>query len=143
MFVPKHGTALVCIDGRVQMPVIHYMKARFALDYVDIISEPGINRLVAEGANDSFLDWIVRKIRITLDRHGSNHIAVVGHFDCGANPAPELEQAIHTRQAIDRLRPFMPDYVQFCALWVNARRGISEIRDPKTMHALPAMRRRA
>jgi Putative carbonic anhydrase len=34
----KFGTAINCMDGRVQEPVINWMKVRYGLDYVDMIN---------------------------------------------------------------------------------------------------------
>ena len=34
-------TAINCMDGRVQLPVIYYLKERFGVPYVDVITEPG------------------------------------------------------------------------------------------------------
>ena len=45
----KFCTAVNCMDGRVQLPVISYMMDRFGADCVDVISEPGPNRIIAEG----------------------------------------------------------------------------------------------
>ena len=38
-------TAINCMDGRVQLPVIRFLQERFKVDYVDVISEPGPNLL--------------------------------------------------------------------------------------------------
>ena len=35
------ATAINCMDGRVQLPVIKFLQERFKAEYVDIISEPG------------------------------------------------------------------------------------------------------
>jgi len=37
-------TAINCMDGRVQIPVISFLEERFNARYVDVISEPGPNR---------------------------------------------------------------------------------------------------
>ncbi len=40
----SHGTfatAINCMDGRVQLPVIAYLKSKYVVDYVDAITEPG------------------------------------------------------------------------------------------------------
>ena len=34
-------TAVTCIDGRVQLPVIHYLTRRFHVEFVDIVSDTG------------------------------------------------------------------------------------------------------
>jgi hypothetical protein len=127
MFTPRFGTAVTCMDGRIQLPVIRYLKARYSLDYVDVIAEPGMNGFIAEYGDEGFMDRLVRKIRISLEGHGSRHIAVVGHHDCLGNPVPREKQHEHTRLAIQRLKPIFMDEVIFCGLWVNERWGVNEI----------------
>ena len=41
-------TAINCVDGRVQVPVINYLKKRFKVDYVNVVSEPGPSKILAE-----------------------------------------------------------------------------------------------
>jgi Putative carbonic anhydrase len=36
------GTAINCIDGRVQLPVIGWIRGVLALEYVDLVTELGI-----------------------------------------------------------------------------------------------------
>ena len=52
-------TAINCMDGRVQIPVITYLKERFKADYVDVVSEPGPNRILAEGSDQPVLVTVI------------------------------------------------------------------------------------
>jgi hypothetical protein len=45
----KFATALNCMDGRVQITIIEFLKKKFKVDYVDMITEPGIDKILAEG----------------------------------------------------------------------------------------------
>ena len=45
----KFGTAINCMDGRVQLPVTDWMKRQLHLDYIDMITEPGPDKVVAGG----------------------------------------------------------------------------------------------
>ena len=47
MPVGSFGTAINCIDGRVQLPVINWMKATHHVDWVDVITEPGADEALA------------------------------------------------------------------------------------------------
>ncbi|HEY5561552.1 MAG TPA: carbonic anhydrase [Clostridiaceae bacterium] len=82
------GTALNCIDGRTQIPVIKWMKENFAVDYVDLVTEPGMDKVLSQG------DWIRiesfrEKVIISIEAHDSTVVAVVGHYDCAANPVSD------------------------------------------------------
>ena len=79
------GTALNCIDGRTQIPVITWMKENFGVDYVDLITEPGMDKVLSQG------EWaeterIKEKVVISITAHASKVVVVVGHYDCAANP---------------------------------------------------------
>jgi hypothetical protein len=47
------GTAINCIDGRVQEPVAAWLKERYHLDYVDMITEPGADKVLATGSPEA------------------------------------------------------------------------------------------
>ncbi len=42
------AVAINCMDGRIQIPVIDYVKKRFHVRYVDMITEPGPVRILSE-----------------------------------------------------------------------------------------------
>ncbi len=42
------ATAINCMDGRVQIPAIEWLKRRHQIDYVDMITEPGPNKILSE-----------------------------------------------------------------------------------------------
>jgi len=48
-------TAINCMDGRTQEPIINFMKQRFKVDYVDMINEPGPVKALAGNDNLDFL----------------------------------------------------------------------------------------
>ena len=63
----KFATCLNCIDGRVQIPVIQWIKENYNVEYVDMITEPGIDGvLTSEGIN---IEGILQKINISIDKH--------------------------------------------------------------------------
>jgi len=43
----KFATCLNCMDGRVQLPVIHWIKENYGVDYVDMITEAGMDGALA------------------------------------------------------------------------------------------------
>ncbi|MFC1855647.1 carbonic anhydrase [Thermodesulfobacteriota bacterium] len=93
-------TAINCIDGRTQLPVIEYLKKRFNVEYVDMVTEPGPNLLLAKGEDTFKLESVISRCDISVEKHLSSGIAIVGHYDCAGNPAPKEEQLKHIEQAI-------------------------------------------
>ena len=121
-------TAINCMDGRVQLPVIQYLKKHFKVEYVDTITEPGPNATLAKRISASAVESIHRRIRISVDRHKSAGIAVVGHADCAGNPAGEREQTEHTLEAMRYLKEMYPG-LPVVGFWVNEAWEVSEVPD--------------
>ncbi|MBF0431565.1 MAG: hypothetical protein HQK83_09815 [Fibrobacteria bacterium] len=119
-------TAVNCIDGRVQLPVINYLMSRFGVKYIDSVTEPGPNLILAKKDDDETIASIIKRIRISVDHHKSSGIAVVGHYDCAGNPAPCEDQAEHTCEAIKTIKEAFPD-IDLLGLWVDENWEVSEV----------------
>jgi carbonic anhydrase len=120
-------TAINCMDGRVQLPVITYLQERFGAAHVDVVSEPGPNRLLAGTTDPGTVESILKRVNISVEKHHSKGIAVIGHHDCAGNPASEEEQYLHTKEAVAMLRKKYPD-VEIIGLWVDEKWKVIEIR---------------
>jgi hypothetical protein len=99
---PKYVTCLNCIDGRAQLPVIKWITLNYDVDFVDMITEPGMNGILAN--KNSNLDDILRKVDISREAHKTNEIFVVGHYDCVANPVDKQTHLEQIKKAMQRLR---------------------------------------
>ncbi|MDY7010674.1 MAG: carbonic anhydrase [Planctomycetota bacterium] len=119
-------TAINCMDGRVQLPVIHFLKERFDAEYVDAVTEPGPNFILSEQTDPQAVESILHRVGISVNKHGSKGIAVVGHYDCARNPAGKDEQFSHTRTAVAFLKEHCPD-TKIIALWVDENWQVSEM----------------
>ena len=115
------------MDGRVQLPVSEYLKVRFGVEFVDTITEPGPNRILAEETDARLLSSLVERLRISIEQHGSVGIAVAGHHDCAGNPSAEPEQEAHTRAAMGVVRKWFPD-IPVIGLWVDAEWTVRELK---------------
>ncbi len=111
----KFGCAVNCMDGRTQVPVIGWMKTNFGVDFVDMITEPGIVRLFE---NDEKFQEIVEKIKISAEKHGSEVIAVVAHHDCAGNPVGKDKQVEQLLNAVQKLKRVFRN-ARIFGLWVN------------------------
>lgn len=119
-------TVVNCMDGRVQIPVINYLKNRFDAKYVDSITEPGPNYLLAEQRDFSLLHSIEQRLKISVQKHNSGAIAIVGHHDCAGNPTPEDIQLGHIAKAKEWLKQKYPK-TEVIGLWVNENWEVAEI----------------
>jgi carbonic anhydrase len=111
-------TAVTCIDGRIHIPVITFLKERYNVDYVDMVSEPGPNRILADATDQPTVESIIRRVKISVEKHQSSTIAVVGHYDCAGNPSTDAEQSEHTAAAVSSIQKEFPD-LTVVGLWVD------------------------
>jgi hypothetical protein len=121
-------TAINCMDGRAQTPVIRYLQERFGVEHVDMVTEPGPNRILAEGRDAEAITSIERRVQLSVQRHGSVGIAVIGHHDCAGNPSPAHQQNQHTRAALLWVRSAFPG-VPAIGLWLNENWEVEELPD--------------
>ncbi len=119
-------TAINCMDGRVQRPVVEYLSKRFKADFVDMITEPGPNRILAEGKDKARIESILTRCNISVEKHGSVGIAVAGHYDCAGNPTAEKEQRKHLEAAIAFLMRHYPDK-EIIGLWLDENFEVHEL----------------
>ena len=118
-------TVVNCMDGRVQLPVIRYLRKKFDVEYVDSITEAGPNRILAEGADPRTVEAILARVQISVERHRSAGIAIAGHADCAGNPAPEATQIRHIRAAVEFMQGHYPR-LPVTGLWVDENWQVHE-----------------
>jgi hypothetical protein len=116
----KFATAINCIDGRVQIAVIDYLKNTLSVDYVDMITEPGPNKLLSENKNNDAIKLLREKAAISIEKHGSGIIAIVGHYDCAANPENEENQKKQLLESLKTISSWRLDLKRIVALWLNS-----------------------
>ncbi len=122
----KFGTAINCMDGRVQEPVIKFMKENHGLDYIDMITKPGPNKIIAENTDENLLEIMHSKIDISINQHGSRIIAIIGHDDCAGNPETEEVQLEHIRESMRYLKRWYPD-IKIVGLWLDNEWKVHEV----------------
>lgn len=111
------GTAINCIDGRAQAPVMDKIRSHFGVTYVDMITEPGADKIMAAGPAEA-IEAIKRKVVLSVERHESRVVAVVAHHDCLANPVSKAEHFDCLKRAVERVVGWgLP--VRVVGLWVN------------------------
>ncbi len=78
------ATAVCCIDGRAQEPVMAFARGRFGAGFVDMVNKPG-----AVATAD---DALRSAVTLSMEAHGSLGIVVSAHSDCAANPVSDETQ---------------------------------------------------
>ena len=119
-------TSIHCMDGRIQKPLQEYMQKNYQVKYVDSITEAGPCRILANRDNQALLQAIIDRINISIDNHGSQLIAVSGHFDCAGNPVSE---AIQKEQVVAAINYLTKKYTktEIIGLWVDSNWKVNKI----------------
>lgn len=119
------ATAINCMDGRTQLPVSSWAKKQFGVDFVDTITEPGPEKILASGSGALF-ESIQNRVKISVEKHGSRNIVIVAHVDCAGNPVDKETHLANLRQAADLVGEWGFD-VAIKKLWVNEKWKAEEI----------------
>jgi carbonic anhydrase len=123
---PGFAVAVNCIDGRVQEPVISFLKKKCDVEYVDVVTEAGPDRLLAESMDYDLVRSIYQRVEVSFRKHGSKHVAIVGHHDCAGNPVAKETHLSQIRASIQNLRMRHPEK-NVLGLWVNENWEVEEV----------------
>ena len=123
-------TAVNCIDGRVQTPVLDWMKKFCGVDYVDLITEPGPDQVLSEGPAEK-VQALREKVMTSVMVHSTELIAVAGHDDCAANPVSKERHLEQIQKSVEVVSGWwMPACV--LGLWVNERWPVEMVADTRS-----------
>ena len=114
----KFITAVNCMDGRVQLPIINYLRSKYSADFVDMITEPGPVKILAEKSPSVLLESIRDRLAISVEKHGSKILAVVAHHDCAGNPVEKSRQMEQLEKAMATIETWGYS-ITIIGLWVN------------------------
>lgn len=119
-------TAINCIDGRVQLPVINYLMKRFNVLYIDSVTEPGPVRILDEQADTALINQIVKRVEISVNKHKSIGIAIAAHYDCAGNPVLKNEQLKQLDSSVSYIKKLFPN-MPVLGLWVDENWKVAEV----------------
>lgn len=106
------------MDGRCQSPLIDWMRRQYGLDFVDMITEPGPDKIMAAGTFNQ-LEALKSKVLISVVKHGSKIIVIAGHDDCAGNPVTPEEHKSQVLKAIDKIRAWQLPVEKVTGVWLN------------------------
>ena len=111
----KFATSISCMDGRIQIPISQWIKENYSVDFVDTITEPGVDKVIAVNSD---LDSIKTKIGISINAHKSKLVVVSGHYDCAANPVSDDEHIDLIKKDIEMISSWNLG-VDIVGVWVD------------------------
>ena len=109
------ATCLNCMDGRVQLPVLTWIRANYPVNFVDVITEAGMDGVLAQQDD---ISEILRSIKVSVNLNKSTRLFVIGHYDCRGNPVDDKQHHVQIIEAVKRLKPLWPGQT-IVGLWVN------------------------
>lgn len=116
-----------CMDGRVQSPISDWLKTHTGVQYVDRITEPGPDKVLASRQKEK-IEIIKQKVLLSMHAHGSNIIAVSGHHDCAGDPVSDAQHHTHIKKAIREIASWNLN-TRIIGLWVNEKREVKLVED--------------
>ncbi|MBC7112827.1 MAG: hypothetical protein H5T34_02225 [Candidatus Methanomethyliales bacterium] len=119
-------TAINCMDGRTQIPVIEWLREKYSAEYVDMITEPGPIKILSENKDKALIDSIKKRLEISVRKHNSKLVAIVGHYDCAGNPVEKDTQIEQIAKSIEVVKSWKFD-IQIIGLWVNEKWEVYKI----------------
>lgn len=120
------ATALNCIDGRTQEPLIAFLKKRFGVDYVDMITEPGVDQVLSQYRDKPVIALIKKSVWISLTKHKSKIIVIAGHHDCAGNPVTTSKHLKQIKKSVARLCKWGFG-VLVLGVWINKKLQVKEV----------------
>jgi carbonic anhydrase len=114
MHEKSFATSLSCIDGRVQLPMINWIKKKYLVDYVDTITAPGIDKVIS----DDGIESIKKSVMISVSNHKSSHIVISGHFGCAGNPVSDEEHFAQIKKSVEIVNSWNLN-VDVIGVWID------------------------
>lgn len=125
MNLGKFATSINCVDGRVQSPISDWIKQKYSIDYVDAVTHPGSDKVMAE-KNIDCITQIKSKVLTSISAHNSKLVVVSGHHDCASNLSTEDMHITQIQKSINVVKSWrLP--VTIVGLWVNKQWKIKQI----------------
>jgi hypothetical protein len=119
------GTVINCIDGRAQEPVAAWVRDNAQVDYVDTVTVPGADYALTHMAPDRMAQ-MRDMVAVSVNAHGSQIIAIAGHFGCAAFDADRAGHEAAIRGAVSVVKGWgLP--VRVVGLWVNEQWQIEPV----------------
>lgn len=118
---------LDCMDGRTKHAVTRHIRKNYHVKWCDLITKPGINKVLADNADRVTIEDIKKMMDISIHHHGSNVVFIVGHAECAGNPVGKEEQIRHLNAAKKTVDSLGFD-IDIILLWVeNDWKTVEEI----------------
>jgi len=121
------ATSINCIDGRIQLPISNWIKQKYSVDYVDVITHPGSDKIIGE-KNIEGISEIKSKTLVSINAHNSKLVVISGHHDCAGNPVSKEMHLTQIKKSINIIKSWNWP-VTVIGVWINDQWEIEEIQE--------------
>ena len=116
---PTFAAAINCMDGRTIIPATEWTRQHLKVDYVDMITEPGMIGAFA-ARDERLLHSVKRMLHISLRAHGTRTVVLVAHYNCVGTPVAKEKQLQQISHSIQILRSWeFPEIERIIGIWLN------------------------
>lgn len=122
------AAAVTCIDGRVHEPVVGWVRSRFDVEFVDLLTQAGPDLALCSHGDDE-VGHVRRQLGVSTGAHAPRVLVVAGHADCAANPASGSEHRRQVCCALSRAREWAPG-LPVVGVWVDADGRVEQLDCP-------------
>ena len=136
MLKDTFATAITCIDGRVQRPVTDWIKLHVNVDHVDLITEPGPDKVFSAGPIELVQD-MMRKVSFSVRHHFSKVVVLSGHDTCAANGVSREEHFEQILKGVERIQDFRLN-VRIIGLWIGEFGSVEVVYDSQPVERKPS-----
>lgn len=123
---PTFAAAVTCIDGRVHPTLTRWVRDRFGVDHVDLLTQPGPDLALCCG-DEGAVARLRDHLGVSTRAHHPGALVVAGHADCAANPVSEAEHRRHLRRALRRAQAWVPPEMPVVGVWVDLDGRVAEV----------------
>ena len=103
------------------------MKQKYGIDGVDMVTFPGVDGKISSSGNSDVIALIRNAVSISIEKHGSRIIAIIGHFDCAGNPGNKEHHYGHIVKAVVEVSSWNLG-AEIVGLYVNDKRQIEQVK---------------
>ena len=122
-------TSVSCMDGRVQVPIRKWVTERFGPAYIDTITQPGMDGVLAGRLGGDAGPKLARDMTaLSVNAHGSALVVVSGHHDCAGNPVSRQKHVDDIRESVKTVKSW--DEIagtRVIGLWVNENWEVEQV----------------
>ena len=124
----KFATSVACMDGRIQEPLRAWIAKQFGPHYVDTVTQPGIDGVLAGSTNLGDAGLAQRMTAISVNAHKSRIAVVSGHYDCAGNPVGREQHIRDIKAAVEAVKSWEGMHqVRIVGVWINESWQVEQV----------------